>query len=222
MGMRKATVSFLIVFMSFLLSGVPLPALDTRQLDGGLFIITSTDPDSAPSPILPAVGITFPTRRKLWIFDLEYSFLLSGTYYQYANDRASPAEQDFRDYAVPCILADLRGGYTFLKRESFSLGTEVGLSAFLRIPIPLFSDAIQDLGSTLSYLYLFRFIYPETGFFGTYGITENMELKLTVRGYWPLYLLWSPDDPPFPEGLLVTGLISVIWHLPPKDTQTKS
>ena len=83
-------------------------------------------------------------------------------------------------------------------------------------------DAVQDLGSTLSYLYLFRFIYPETGFFGTYGITENMELKLSVRGYWPLYLLWSPDDPPFPEGLLVTGLISVIWHLPPNDTQTKS
>jgi hypothetical protein len=107
--MGKRTGVFLIVFMSFLLSGVPLPALDTFELDGGLFFIGSTDPDSAPSPILPAVGVTFPIQRKLWIFNLEYSFLLTGTYYQYANDRASPAEPEHRDYAVACILADIRG-----------------------------------------------------------------------------------------------------------------
>jgi len=220
--MRKETGIFLIVFMSFLLSGVPLPALDTFELDGGLFFIGSTDPDSAPSPILPAVGVTLPIQRKLWIFNLEYSFLLTGTYYQYANDRASPAEPEHRDYAVACILADIRGAYTFLERESFSLGTDVGLSAFLRIAIPLFSDAVQDFGSTMSYFYVFRFLYPETGIFGTYGILENMDLKLSLRVSWPLYLLWSPADPPFPEGLLVSGLISVIWQLPPKESQTKS
>jgi hypothetical protein len=220
--MRNRTGVFLIVFMSFLLSGVPLPALDTLELDGGLFFITSTDPDSAPSPLLPAVGITFPTRKKLWIFQLETSFLLTGTYYQYANDRASPAELDFRDYAVACILADVRGAVPFLKRESFSLGADVGLAAFLRIPIPLFSDAAEDIGNTLSYFYMFRFLYPETGLFGTYRIRENLDLKLSLRASWPLYLLWSPDDPPFPEGLLVSGLISLIWQLPPKESQAKS
>jgi hypothetical protein len=214
--MRKGTGIFLIVFMSFLLSGVPLPALDTFELDGGLFFITSTDPNSAPSPLLPAAGVTFSMQRKLWIFQLESSFLLTGTYYQYTNGRASPAEPDFRDYAVVCILADIRGAYTFLKRESFSLGTDVGLSAFLRLPIPLFSDAVQDFGSTLSYFYVFRFLYPETGIFGTYKVLENLDLKLSLRASWPLYLLWSPDDPPFPEGLLVSGLISLIWQLPPK------
>jgi len=216
--MRKETGIFLIVFMSFLLSGVPLPALDTFGLDGGLFFIGSTDPDSAPSPLLPAVGVTLPIQRKLWIFQPEYSFLLTGTYYQYANNRASPAELDFRDYAVACILADIRGAYTFLKRKKFSMGTDIGLSAFLRIPIPLFPDAGEDFGSTLSYFYVFRFLYPETGFFGTYRIREDLDLKLSLRAYWPLYLLWSPEDPPFPEGLLVSGLISVIWHLPPKES----
>ena len=216
--MRNRIGIFLIVFMSFLLSGVPLPALDTLELDGGLFFITSTDPDSAPSPLLPAAGVTLPTQKKLWIFDLESSFLLTGTYYQYANDRASPAEPDFRDYATACILADIRGAYSFLERKSFSLGADAGLSAFLRIPVPLFSDAVQDLGSTLSYFYVFRFLYPATGIFGTYRIMENMDLKLTLRAYWPLYLLWSPDDPPFPEGLLISGLISLIWHLPPKES----
>jgi hypothetical protein len=222
--MRKRDSVFLIVFISFLLSGVPLPALDTLQVDGGLFIIGSKDPESAPSPILPAIGVTLPIRRKLWIFDLETSFLLTGTYYQYANDRASPAEPEFRDYAVVCILAAMRGGYTFLERESFTLGADVGLSAFLRAPIPLpvSPSAKENLGNTLSYFYAFRFLYPETGLFGTYRIMENMDLKLSLRASWPVYLLWSPEDPPFPEGLLFSGLISLIWHLPPKESQTNS
>ena len=222
--MRKRDSVFLIVFISFLLSGVPLPALDTLQVDGGLFIIGSKDPESAPSPILPAIGVTLPIRRKLWIFDLETSFLLTGTYYQYANDRASPAEPEFRDYAVVCILAAMRGAYTFLERGSFTFGADVGLSAFLRLPIPLpVSDtATENLGNTLSYFYGFRFLYPETGLFGTYKIMDNMDLKLSLRASWPVYLLWSAEDPPFPEGLLVSGLIGLIWHLPPKESQTKS
>ncbi|UCF99793.1 MAG: hypothetical protein JSV89_09700 [Spirochaetaceae bacterium] len=216
--MRKRTGTFLIVFMSFLLSGVPLPALDTLELDGGLFIIGSTDSQSAPSPILPAIGMTFQIPRTLWIFDLETSFLLTGTYYQYANNRASPAEPEHRDFAVVCILGDFRLAYSFLKRESFSLGTDFGLSALLRIPIPLFPDASQDYGDTVSYFYAFRFVYPETGIFGTYRIQENIDLKLSLRASWPLYLLWDEEDLPFPEGLLVCGLVSVIWHLPSKES----
>ncbi len=220
--MRKKTGVFLIVFMSFLLSGVPLPALNTFELDGGLIFIGSGDPQSAPSPIIPAIGITFQFPKKIWIFDLESSFLLTGTYYQYANNRASPAELDFRDFAVVCILGDFRLAYRFLNRKSFSLGTDFGLSAFLRMPIPLFSDAAQDFGNTLRYFYAFRFLYPETGFFGTYSILENLDLKLSLRASWPLYLLWDDEDLSFPEGLLVSGLISLIWHLPPKESQTKS
>ena len=216
--MRKGTGFFLIVFMSFLLSGVPLPALDSFELDGGLLFITSRDPDSAPSPLLPAVGVTFPTEGKLWIFDLEYSFLLTGTFYQYANDRASPAEPEYRDYAVPCILADLRGVVPLVRRDSFTLGVDTGVSAFLRFPIPLSSDAAEDFGNTVSYFYLFRFLYPETGFFSRFTAGEDVELKLSLRAYWPLYLLWSPDEPPFPEGLLVSGLISVTLNLPPKES----
>ena len=204
---------FLIVFISFLLSGVPLPALNPVELDGGLFIIGSNDPQSAPSPILPAIGMTFPIARTLWIFDLESSLLLSGTYYQYANDRASPAELDHRDFVVVCLLADLRGAYTFLKRESLNLGADLGVAAFLRIPIPLFSDAAGDFGKTLGYFYLFRFLYPQTGIYGSYRIAENLDLKLSVRAYWPVYLLWHRDDPAFPEGMLGTVLFSLIWHL---------
>jgi hypothetical protein len=179
--MRKRTCAFLIVFMSFLLSGVPLPALDTFELDGGLIFLGSTDPQSAPSPILPTIGVTFRIPRKLWFFDLQSSLLLTGTYYQYENNRASPAEPEFRDFAVVCILADIRGAFTFVRRESFSLGADVGLSAFLRAPIPLFSDASENFGDTLTYFYDLRFLYPESGFFGTYRIAENMDLKLSLR-----------------------------------------
>jgi len=222
--MRKRTSVFLIGFMSFLLSGIPLPALNTFELEGGLIYIGSGDLQSAPSPIVPAIGMTFQIPRKIWIFDLESSFLLTGTYYQYANNRASPAELDSRDFAVVCILGDFRLAYRFLKRELFSLGADFGLSAFLRIPIPLpvSPNASQNFGSTLSYFYAFRFLYPETGFFSTYKILENMDLKLSLRASWPLYLLWDGEDLPFPEGLLVTGLIGLVWHLSPKESQTKS
>jgi hypothetical protein len=220
--MRNRIGVFLIIFMSFLLSGVPLPALDTFELDGGLFLITAMDPDSgpdsAPSPLLPAIGLTLPLQRTLRIFRLETSFLLTGTWYQYANGRASPAEPEFREYATVCILSDFRGAYSFLKRETFSMGTDVGLAAFLRFPIPVASDAVQDLGSTITDFYVFRFVYPETGIFGTYRIRQDLTLKLSLRAYWPLYLLWSPEDPPFPEGLLVTGLIGLTWQLPPKES----
>jgi hypothetical protein len=218
--MRKRTGVFLIVFMSFLLSGVPLPALDAFELDGGLFYIGSTDPQSAPSPILPAAGVTFRLPGTLWIFDLESSLLLTGTYYQYTNDRASPAEPEFRDYAVVCVLGDFRLSYSFLKRETFSLGTDFGLAALLRIPIPLPAspDASENFGSTLGYFYPSRFLYPETGIFGTYTLSENVDLKLSLRASWPLYLLWDDEDLAFPEGLLVSGLISLIWHPPPKES----
>ncbi|MBN2553493.1 MAG: hypothetical protein JXB06_12025 [Spirochaetales bacterium] len=218
--MRKRTSVFLIVFMSFLLSGVPLPALDTFQLDGGLFFIGSRDPQSAPSPLLPAAGVTFRLPRTVGIFDLESSLLLTGTYYQYANDRASPAEEEFRDYAVVCVLGDLRLCYGFLKRDPFTLGADFGLSALLRIPIPLgvSADASENFGSTLGYFYPLRFLYPETGIFGTYNLSEDFDLKLSLRAYWPLYLLWDSEDLPFPEGLLVSGLISLIWRLPPKES----
>ena len=100
------------------------------------------------------------------------------------------------------------------------MGMDLGLSAFLRLPIPLpvSENAVDNLSNTLSYFYGFRFLYPETGIFGTYRILENLDLKLALRAYWPLYLLWSSEDPSFPEGLLVTGLIGLIWQLPPKES----
>jgi hypothetical protein len=224
MDMRKGTEVFLIVFMSFLLSGVPLPALETFELDGGLFFIGSGDPQSAPSPLLPSVGVTLPLKRSISIFQLEASFLLSGTWYQYANGRASPAEPGYRDYATACILADLRGRWIFLERESLSLGTDVGLSAFLRIPVPLgvSADAGSNFGNTLLYFYPLRFLYPATGVFGVYKITEGLDLKLALRVYWPLHLIWDGEQLPLPEGLLATGLIGLIWRLPATGAQTKS
>lgn len=217
--MRKTSSFFLIVFMSFLLSGVPLSALSTLELDGGLLYLGSTDPASAPSPITPAVGMTFQLPRRLWIFDLETSFLLSGTYYQYENDRASPSELEFRDFAVPSIIASLRAVYRLPIGQTVTLAADFGLAALLRIPIPLFPDAAGDFGRTLGYLYgRLRFLYPETGISGTFAVMENIDLKVSLRSGWPLYLIWDGEDFPFPEGLLISALIGLIWHLP----QTKS
>ena len=213
--MRKALVIFLFTTMSFLLSGVPLPALNTLELDGGLLFIGSTDEQSAPSPLIPAIGMSFRIPAKLWIFDVESSFLLTGTYYQYENGRASPAEPEHRDFAVTGILGDARLAYGFPVGKKITLGGDFGLALFLRLPIPLFPDASQDFGPTFGYLHgRLRFLYPETGLFARLAILENLDLKLSLRAGWPVYLIWDGEQLPFPEGLLVSGLIGLIWHRP--------
>ncbi len=213
--MRKALVIFLFTTMIFLLSGVPLPALNTLELDGGLLFIGSTDEQSAPSPLIPAIGMSFRIPSKLWIFDVESSFLLTGTYYQYENGRASPAEPEHRDFAVTGILGDARLAYGFPVGKKITLGGDFGLALFLRLPIPLFPDASQDFGPTFGYLHgRLRFLYPETGLFARLTVLENLDLKLSLRAGWPVYLIWDGEQLPFPEGLLVSGLIGLIWHRP--------
>ncbi len=86
---------------------------------------------------------------------------------------------------------------------------------FLRVPIPLFPDATQDFGRTMGYLHgRLRFLYPETGLFARLAVLENLDLKLSLRSGWPVYLFWDAEQLPFPEGLLVSGLIGLIWHRP--------
>jgi hypothetical protein len=212
--MKKTWFLFVLINICFLLGGAPLPALSSLELDGGLLFLASIDPQGAPSPLLPTVGLAFPLLQRGG-FALESAFLLFGTYYKYEDGRASPVEQEHREYAVPAILADVRAGYGFRLGGALALGGDVGLALLLRFPIPLSSSASEEVGSAFGYLFgAGRFFYPETGLSALFRLPQGIGIRIALRAFWPVFLLWGAEDLPFPEGLLVTGLVGLVFELP--------
>jgi len=176
--------------------------------------IGNADPDSAPSPLLPALGMNFPLVERRF-FALETGMLLTGTYYEYARGRAIPAELEQRDFVVPLILGDLRAGLHLPMGSKVRLGLTAGLLLALRLPIPLGQDAAENFGSTLTYL-LMRAAYPEAEVFVQFPVLPSFDFRVGVRSAWPWFHLWDGEPFAFWDQLLVSGVLGVIWRLPEK------
>jgi hypothetical protein len=189
-----------------------LPALSELEIDGGLTLLGNTDADGAPSPLMPTIGVNLPFGVPL---DLEVGVLAWGTYYLYAGGRAVPAELEHRDFWVLGLLADARVGYTFRISEAVALGARGGLALLLRVPIPLFDDAAANTGPAMGYLYgSLRFVYPEAELFGRFRLTEALGLRISLRGYFPVFHLWDGEGLPFGDQLMVSALVGVVYTLP--------
>ncbi len=194
---------------------IPIESLQYLQFDAGLHFIGNSEPDSAPSPFLPTVGMTFPILDHPFL-TWESSFLLFGTYYQYENNRANPVEQEHRDFLVPAVLGDTRFG-AVLKLGKFSMGGNIGLALLLRVPIPLFSDISSDWGPIAAYFYaMARFFYPESEVYASYQLDNEITLKVAFRSYYPLFNLWTGEQLPFIDQYMFNLLVGVVWNLPGK------
>ncbi len=191
-----------------------LGALSALQFDAGLLYIGNSEPDSGPSPLLPVVGMTFPILDHpflLW----ESGFLVYATYYQYSNDRATPTEVEYRDlFWVPGLLLDTRFGLDLDIAEAFDLGIDVGLVLLLRLPVPLFDDTAGDWAPTTRYFYdQARFLYPETEIFARFAVLKNLQLKTTLRAYWPAFNLWSGENLPLADQFMLGVLLGFVYQL---------
>jgi hypothetical protein len=195
-------------------------SLSEIDFEGALVWIGNADPASAPSPLMPALGLSLPVlERRLWGVDT--GVLLTGTYYEYSNDRAIPTELEHRDFAVVAILADARAGLHFPLGRSVVLGLTGGLILYLPLPIPLFSDAWSKLGPTMAYM-MARSLYPETELFVRFPVLPAFDLRLGVRAGWPLLHLFDRQGLPFWDQMIVSGVLGVVYRLPVKTDQTKS
>jgi len=208
--MRQPIGVFALLLSSFLLGGAPLPAADLSglELDGGLGLLGTTDPDgSAPSPVvMPALGAAL-SLRPVGRFVLESSVLLFGTYYEFAEPsaRAIPATLEQREFWVLGLLGDARLRHEWRLSDTVGMGADAGLALLLRVPIPLSPEGAEDFGAALGYLHgRLRFLYPETGLFARIRMGERLELRPALRAAWPLYLLWDGERLPFAEGLLLS------------------
>jgi len=194
-------------------------AKDTLEVDGGVVWIGNADPNSAPSPLMPALGVNFPVfqRRR---FGLDAGLLLTGTYYEYAGGRAVPAELEHRDFAVVAFLGDARAGLRLPIGSKAELGLNAGLLLLLRLPIPLFADASRDFGNAVVYL-LARSLYPEVELSVRFPIAESFDLRLAVRAGLPWFHIWDGEPYAIWDQSVAGGILGVVYRFPPKD-QTKS
>ena len=216
--MKRAAA--LCAFLVLALGAQAAWSLEELEIDAAMVWIGNADPDSAPSPLLPSLGLNFTVlKRRLW--GLDTGFLLTGTYYEYAGARAIPSELEHRDFAVPLILADARAGLHLRAGEKVELGLTGGLLLALRIPIPLFPDASADFSSALGYL-LARSIYPETELFVRFPVLPAFDFRLSARAAWPWFHFWDGEPYPWWDQLIVSGMLGVVYKLPAKASQTKS
>ena len=209
----------ILVCLALALSAQTAQAMDSLEGQGAMVWIGNADPDSAPSPLLPALGMNFPiVQRRRW--GLDAGLLLTGTYYEYVGGRAVPAELEHRDFAVVAILGDARAGLRLPIGSKAELGLNAGLLLFLRLPIPLFADASENFGSALIYL-LARSVYPEAELSFRFPIASSFDLRLAARAGLPWFHLWDGEPYAFWDQMVVSGILGVVYRFPPKD-QTKS
>ena len=188
---------------------------DTLEVDGAIIWIGNADPDSAPSPFLPALGLNLPiVVRRHWGFDV--GILATGAYYQYVGGRAIPAELEQRDYAVLGVLGDARYSLFVPIGQKVRLGFSAGLLLFLRVPIPLFPDASADFGQSLVYL-LARTAYPETGLSVRFPLLPAFDLDFEARAAWPWFHLWDGEPYAFWDQLVVRAMLGVVYKLPARN-----
>jgi hypothetical protein len=189
--------------------------LDTLEVDGAMVWIGNADPDGAPSPLLPALGMSFPiAARRHW--GLDTGFLVTGASYGYVGDRAIPVEIEYASqFGVFAILGDARMSFFLPIGERVRLGLSAGLLLFLRVPIPLDEQASTNFGSAFGYL-LARAVYPETGLSVRFPILPAFDLEVRVRADWPWFHLWDQEAFAFWDQLVVTGVLGVIYKLPAK------
>lgn len=214
--MKRTAGAFAFLVLILLWASPALWSLSSIEFDGGMVFIGNTDTASAPSPLLPSLGMSFPIlERKFW--GLDSGFLLLSTYYQYESGRATPVELENRDFVVFGILADARAGLHVTLGRVVTLGLNGGLVLFLRVPVPLFADAGPDFGPTLGYFYgKARALYPETELFVRFPLMEALDLRLAVRAYYPVFHLWDGESLPFWDQFILSGLIGIVYRLPPR------
>lgn len=192
---------------------IPVHSLSFIQIDGGLLFIGNTDEESAPSPLIPTLGLTFPIIDHPFL-NLESGFLLFSTYYQYENERATPVELEHRDFWVLGTIIDARFGFEIQITSAFSMGLNACLAFLLRLPVPLFDDVQEVYGSIWGYFYKqVRFFYPETELFAQFAILEKIGLKLSLRAYYPMFHLWDQENLPFLDQFSISGLIGLVFNL---------
>ena len=193
-----------------LLLVMPLTAalgLSWLEIDVGLLYLLNGDQDSGPSPLLTTLGASIPINRVSRPLVWNTGLHLFGVHYQYASDRATPAELEFADSLWTLgIMVDSTFGYRFAPGEKIGFGGAAGLAGVFRIPLFPVGGGAEFWGDTFKY-FLSRFLYTEVMFFLDWAVREKLTLDFSLRILYPVFNLWGGGSLPFYDQLIIKGLI---------------
>jgi hypothetical protein len=202
---------FILIFLFFL--SLPLWSLPYLGADLGLILLGNTEEESAPDPvIMQGLGVTFPVYQ-IEALTIEVSGLFYGTFYQWFNDRASPADIERADNLwVLTVQLDGKIAYAWPLGGGVDIGVVGGLSLAFRIPLFAYDNGEKYRKDMTAYFFdMARFLYPHLGSFLDWAIAEGLDLRFTIRCLLPIYDLWSGED--FWNGLMIQGLMSLNFKL---------
>ncbi len=207
----------IIVALSFAIFGASAAeAIEIRymSIEGGVLFIGNSEVRSAPSPIIPTIGVSVPLFFEGSDFYLSPRFLLSWTDYLMSDTRPAPAEVENGEHFVLLAAFDIPFGYRLQVSEKLEIGFLAGISVLVRIPVAYAESYASETGNYVSYFYgSLRFVYPDTEICMKWNATQDIAITLSVRALWPLFHLWDGEMLPFTDQLHVAGLAGLSFRL---------
>jgi hypothetical protein len=165
----------------------PVLALSWLGADTGLLYLFNAEQDSGPGPLLYTLGLSMPLKETGTglIWDIRYHVF--GTYYQFANGRASPVEMEAADSLWTLGLAtETSFGYLFSLGEKIRLGGAASLGGMFRIPLVPIGDGATFWKDVFLYL-LARFLFVGAEFRFDWKVQERLTLSTAVGTYYPVF-----------------------------------
>jgi hypothetical protein len=210
------------VLVAVLLSAVaasPAFCLSLGELDinAGLLFIGATDPQAAPSPLVPMFGASLPIEIAA-PFYLEPGLEFYGLDYMYTGSRAVPTEiESNAGFFTIAALVSLHATLRFPIAEALEIGGSLGLDCLLRFPLELVNTSAASVeGRDPALAYFFgsgRFFYPETRIFLKWQALDFLGLIFSLRAFYPVFHLWDGEGLPFLDQLMLSGTIGFAIRL---------
>lgn len=213
--MQKFKKLFFIIIL--LLLGIPLTGLPYICIDAGIPLLFNSEENSAPNPvILQGLGVTVPVLSFEIVF-LETSILLFGTQYQYADDRAAPADWERANtlWVLESVM-DLRMGANIDLGNSWEVGLSAGPAFFLRFPLFAFDRTMEEELIPEYQESMFAYFFGNGRFFMSsieaafrWQLYDNIKLCFKLRNNLPLFHIWDGEAVPFWDQMIIKGLIGI-------------
>jgi len=189
--------------------GLTLWGVDINGLEvqSSYYLILNSVEDSAPDPLVNAVGASIPFRfLGQFMFRPEAQVFLLG--YKYANGRAVPESSAWDHVVVLSLLINPTIGYEFALGPNFALSAETGLGFFNRFPIFFNGVTAADMALPVTgWLMAGRLFYPNLGTSATWQFSPLFAVTLRAQGFYPIFNHWN--NLPWYDELTVGGGLGI-------------
>ncbi len=173
--------------------GVTLWGVDINgiELQTSYLSILNVVQDSAPDPLVNAIGASIPFRFSgSWTFRPEAQLFFLG--YTFQGGRAVPQSSEWDNVTILSLMINPTLGYEIPFSPTLSWSNEVGLGFLARFPV-LFNGATAiDMALPVTgWLLAGRLLYPNLGTGVTWQFSPLFAVTLRAQAFYPVFNLWE-------------------------------